>query len=114
MGSFRFSLLDYRFQQIDVIGEGLLACGGKGASGQGPIVLKRFRYGNITGLLQSPNMGREISVRHAQRVAHFREGQLGRSGQHGHNRQPPFLVDNAIELKKWLRIHVSFLRGSVK
>ena len=38
----------------------------------------------------------------------------GEAGEQGHDRQPPFLVNNTIELKKWFRVHGSSLRGSVK
>ena len=112
--SFRFILLDDLFQQVDVVGEGLLTGRSQRAGRQRPIVLKRFRNRQVTRLLQRSDMCRYVAVRHIQSIAHFGKRQLQRGGEHRHNRQPPFLVYYAIELKEWFRVHVSSLRFSVK
>jgi hypothetical protein len=112
--SLRLVLLDDFFQQVDVIGEGFVAGRSQRTGRVRPIVLKRFCYRNVTRLLESADVGRQVPVGHTQRIAHLRERQLWRGSQHGHNRQPPFLVDNAIELEEWFGVHVSSLRFSVK
>ena len=59
-------------------------------------------------------MGSEISVGHAEGIAEVGEGQIGGAGEHGHDGQPTFLVNDPIELEKRFRVHVSLVRGSVK
>ena len=76
--------------------------------------MKRFGDRYIARFLQRSDMRGQVSVGHIEGIAHLRERELGRSGQHGHNRQPPFLVNDAIELEEWFGVHVSFLRFSVK
>ena len=107
-------MLDDRFQQVDVVGEGFFSGGGQRAGRVRTIVLKGFGDGNISRLLQSTDVRRKVSVRHRKRIAQFGERQFRRGGQHGHYRKPPFLVDNAIELEKWFRVHAAFFRCSVK
>jgi len=112
--SFTLGLLDQLLQQINVIGESLFPRRRQGAGRQWSIVLEGFRYRNISGLLQCANVSGQISIRHAEGLPHFGERQLGRGGQHGHNGEPAFLVDDPVELEKGLWIHTWSLRGSVK
>lgn len=111
---FPFILLDDLFQQVDVVGEGFVTRRGQRAGCERPIVLKRFRDRKIARFLERADVRRYIAIGHIQGIAHFGERQLGRSGEHRHNRQPPFLVYNAIELEEWFGVHVSSLRFSVK
>src|SRR6187399_2341045 len=94
-------LLENLFQQIDVAGESFLAGSRQRAGGERTVVRVRLADGNIASLLQGADVGGEIAIRHAQRVAQLRERELGRSGEHGHDCQPAFLVNHTIELEKW-------------
>ena len=112
--SLRFGLPDNLLQQVDVIGEGLPAGGSQGAGGEGSIVLEGFGHRQVAGLLKGADMGCEIAVGHTQPIAQLGERHFRRGGEHGHDRQPPLLVDDTIELEKGFRVHGSFLRCSVK
>ena len=73
-----------------------------------------FVLDRVAGFLERANVRRQVAIGHIERAAQLGERQLGGGRQHRHDSQPPFLVNNAIELKKCLRVHDSFLRGSVK
>jgi hypothetical protein len=94
-------------EQIDVSGKRLAALRRQAARGERTLVLKRFRHGNVTRLLQSTDMRRQVAVGHAERVAQFGEGQLRRGGERRHDGQPPFLVYDPIQAEKWFRVHGS-------
>ena len=112
--SFRPGLLDDLLQQIDVAGEGFLAGRRQGAGRERAIVGKRFRYGHITRFLERAHVGGQVAIGHPERISHLGERELGRGGQHGHDGQPPFLVNHTVELEEWFRVHAAFFRFSVK
>ena len=91
-------LPDDLFQQVDVAGEGLAARGGERAGGQRAAVLIRLGHGEVALLLQGADMGGEVAVGHGQCVTQFGERQFRRGGEHGHDGQPAFLVDDTVEL----------------
>ena len=98
---------DDLLQQIDVFGEGLAAGGRQRAGRERTVVLIGLGHGNVAFLLQGADVRGEIAVGHAQRVAQFGERQFRRGGEHGHDGQPPFLVDHTIELEEWFRVHAT-------
>jgi hypothetical protein len=95
---FGFILPDNFLQHRNVFGKCLSSGGRQSASRERSPVLIGFGDGNITFLLQGFDVRREISVGHRERVAQFREGQFRRGGEHGHDRQPAFLMNHAVEL----------------
>ena len=66
------------------------------------------------GLLLGFDVHAQIAIGHLERIAQIGERKFGRGGQEGHDGQPSLFVNNAVELEKWLWVHVSFLRFSVK
>lgn len=108
MGSVRLGLLDDLFQQIDVIGEGFSTGDGQRAGRERAVVLKGFGYSQVTGLLQSADVCRQVAIGHAERVPQFGEREVGRRSQQRHDRQPPLLVNHTIELQEGFWIHASF------
>jgi len=90
--------LDDLLQQIDVAGEGFLAGRRQGAGRERAIVRKRFRDDHVTGLLERAHVRGQVAIGHCERIAHFGERELRRGGQHGHDGQPPFLVNHTVEL----------------
>lgn len=106
-------LLDDLFQQIDVIGECFASGSGERTGGERTIILVRLAYGDVTRLLQRTDMRGDVSVRHVERVTQFRERKLRRSSEHGHDTQPPFLVDHPIKLEKRFGVHNSFCSSPV-
>ena len=111
---FWFVLPDDLLQQGNVFGEGFSARCGERAGRERTVFLKRFGHGNQPFLLQGADVGGEVAVRQAQGVAQFGERQFRRRGEHGHDGEPPLLVDDTIKLEKRLGIHDAFPRGSVK
>src|ERR1043166_6293941 len=65
----RLVLLDDLFQQIDVVGEGLLAGGRERAGGQRPVVLVGFADRDIAGFLEGAHGRGQVAVGHFQRIA---------------------------------------------
>ncbi len=91
-------LPDDLLQQIDVFSERLAARRRQRARRERTVVLIRLGHGHIAFLLQRANVRGEISVGHAQRVTQLGERQFRRGREHGHDGQPPFLVDHTVEL----------------
>lgn len=91
-------LLDDLLEQIDVMGEGRSASGGEGAGRQRAAFLEALGDGDVPGLLEGAEMKSEVAVRHLQRVADLGERYLWIGGQHGHNGQASFFVDDAVKL----------------
>ena len=61
--------------------------------------------GDVTGLLQGPDMRDDITVGHLQRVSQFREREFGSGREKGHNSEASFFVDDLVKLEKGLRVH---------
>ena len=100
-------------QQVEVGGEGLPARGGQGVGGDGAAGLHALGEGHVARLMEGTEMRGHVAIRHLERVADLGEGKLRRRGEHGHNGQPPLLVDDAVEIEKRFRIHAR-RRRSVK
>ena len=107
-------LLDDLFQQIDVVDKGFASGSGERTGVERTIVLVGLAHGDVARLLQRTDMRGDVSVCHVERVAQFRERKLRRSSEHGHDAQPPFLVDHPIKLKEWFGVHAAFFRFSVR
>ena len=91
-------LPDDFFQQVDVISEGFAAGRRKRAGRERAIILIRLGHGNVAFLLQGFDVRGEIAVGHFQRIAQLREGQFWRGGEHGHDGQAAFFMDDPIQL----------------
>ena len=111
---FRFVLSDDLLQQGDVFREGFPSGGGERTGRERAVVLKGFGHGHQAFLLQRADVGGEVAVRQAQGVTQFGERQLRRRGEHGHDGEPPFLVDDTIKLKKRCGVHGAGFGFSVK
>ena len=62
---------------------------------------------------QGAEVGRDIAVGHAKRVADLGVKQARRGGEQGHDRKPSLFMDHTIQLEEGLRIHARRDRGSV-
>jgi len=107
-------LPDDLLQQIDIFSESLASGRRQRTRGERAVVLIRLGHGNIAFLLQGFDVGGQIAIGHPGGVAQFRERKLRRGGEHGHDRQPAFLVDQPIQLQKRFRVHATGVFFSVK
>jgi len=111
---FRFVGSDDLLQESDVFGEGFPAGGRERTGGERAAVLEGFGDGNHAFLLQGADVSGEIAVGHIQGGAEFGERQFRRSGEHGHDAEPPLLMYDPIKLEKRLGVHGAVFRFSVK